>query len=214
MNAYDFFRDAGATFAPCSKRAGAARREGEGLSRATLSAFPSERTPRPRDGVGRAGGGVGSLRRLFGDADHESRRGGRRARGRDPTGADAVRARALARRSSRDASFPPPPARRARGTRARRPSYRPTPHRRLSEKVSFVTPPESLFASPDPHLPDRRRARTLEMWLGLRNQRVKLHLFSGFVAPRFAPKPPARALTAPTPSPLDAFFPSQARTAH
>lgn len=137
----------------------------------------------------------------------KSRRGGRRARGRDPTGADAVRARALARRSSRDASFPPPPARRARGTRARRPSYRPTPHRRLSEKVSFVTPPESLFASPDPHLPDRRRARTLEMWLALRNQRVKLHLFSGFVEPRSAPKRPARALTAPTPSPSTRFFP-------
>ena len=44
------------------------------------------------------------------------------------------------------------------------------------------------------------------MWLALRNQRVKLHLFSGFVAPRSAPKRPARALTAPTPSPLDALF--------
>ena len=64
----------------------------------------------------------------------------------------------------------------------------------------------SLFASPYPHLPDRRRARTLEMWLALRNQRVKLHLFSGFVAPRSAPKRPARALPAPSLSPIHALF--------
>ena len=198
----------GATFAPVGTRAGAARREVEGLSRATFFAFLSERTSRLRDGYGRARGGVGSVGRLFGDADRESRRGGRRARGRDLTSTDAVRARALARRTSRDMSFRPPPARRARGTRARPPSYRPTPHLRLSEKASFVTPPDRFSRRLTPHLPDRRRARTLEMWLALRNQRVKLHLFSGFVAPRSAPKRPARALPAPS-LPIHALFPSR-----
>ena len=189
---------------------GAARREVEGLSRATFFVFLFERTSRLRDGYGRARGGVGSVGRLFGDADRESRRGGRRARGRDLTSTDAVRARALARRTSRDMSFRPPPARRAREELARvlprtvrcltsdsRKKRRSLRHR-IAFRVALPPPPR-----PTQGANARDVARTSE---SARKTSPLQRVRRAAIRPETPRSRPPRALSFPHPR---AFFPSR-----
>ena len=167
------------------------------VSRATFFAFLSERTSRLRDGYGRREGGV-EVSVVSSERGPRVKARGSPSAGTRPTSTDAVRARALARRTSRDMSFRPPPARRANSRASPRPSDASPP---TLGKASFVTPPDRFSRRlPPPPRPTqganaRDVARTSE-------SARKTSPFSGFVAPRSARNArsrPPRALSFPHP---------------